>query len=278
MNTMEHKLHSLKKFKTNRLSHDEKSVLRARLTRTISMHPVKERLSPLHTTLHHGLRIALSTSIFVIFVAGSISVVADNAQPGDPFYAVKVSINEKVKSVLLQSPEEKAQYASTLVATRLNEIQTLADSKTLTKEKQAVVQKALDSHLKDISKQLSNTDTATALQVTASLQQNLEAKKATLTDSIPDNTPDGQAQKDAALQTVNSALAQVSDQEVKIISKEVDSITTDTLATPTPIPSTSLDILENTSTSVLNSSGTSNSSDTSQKNPHNTQKNTPVTP
>lgn len=229
---MEQELSKLKSFKQITLSETEGSVLRAHIARTM-MQP-----SPLITEslfqrgVEHGLRIALSTMLFIIFVGGSVSAVADNSLPGDPLYTFKINVNEEVKGFFLSTPEEKVVWQKNRIENRLGEIKTLASTKSLTKAKQVTAQKAIDSHIADLSKNidtLSAGSAATALTVTASLEESLTANKQVLETSTDGNSADNAA----AVSAVNESLAKVSDQEIKIIAKEIDSLTAETAITAT---------------------------------------------
>lgn len=230
---MENNLSQLQKLKDIHLSSDEKAFLRAHAVHVMHT-PLpsrqKQMVSMFQKGMYHGLRIALSSFIFVIFASGTVSAVADNALPGDPLYAFKLNVNEQVKTFFLKTPEEKVAYQQKRIETRVKEIKTLADSKTLTKEKQATVQKALDAHLNDLSKDLENLPTDAALSATATIEQRLIENKEVLSTTSDENTA-----KTAALEAVDGTLKKVSAQEIKIVSKELDAIATDLTTTP-PTP------------------------------------------
>jgi hypothetical protein len=246
-NKMEDKLEQLKKFKHITLTELERNQMRAHGAHVVTtMIPVVTQ-SLFHRGVQHGLRIALSTFLFIVFVGSSVSVVANSAVPGDGLYAFKVNVNEELKALLLNSTEEKVIWQKNRIVNRVDEIKTLAESQTLTKEKQAIVKKALDGHVKALSKELSTLSDKTpnaALSVTASLEESLKASKIAI-----ENTTDLGTGKEEALKTVNGAIKQVSDQEVKIISKEIDDIADDVETIPSessttitevpPLPSSS---------------------------------------
>jgi len=124
--------------------------------------------------------------------------------------------------IFLKTPEAKVAWQKNRIENRVNEIQTLAETKTLTKAKQQTVNKALDNHVKELSKELttlSADEPSTALKVTASLEESLMAKKQELT-----NGPTVDQNVASALTAVNDTLKVVSEQEVKILSKELDNI------------------------------------------------------
>lgn len=232
---MKTKLSTIRHFSQITLSDEERAYLRGRMAQvTSSPLPVGDGIPLFQRGMHHGLRIALSSFMLVIFVGGSISAIASNALPGDPLYVVKTDINEEIKAALLSSPEEKVAFAKNRVEKRVEEIKTLAETKTLTKEKQAKVQKALDANIKDLSEglsTLSEESPSSALTVTSTLEESLKAGKAVLQDT--DETPSENTV--ASLEAIDGTLKKVSEQEVQILSKQLDQISNDIETTPTEV-------------------------------------------
>jgi len=223
---MEDKLKQLKNFKQITLNDEERNLMRAHAARIVIASPMIITESFFKRGVQHGLRIALSSMLFVVFIAGSVSAVANNALPGDPLYSFKVNVNEEVKGLFLSTPAQKALDAEGRVETRVNEIQTLAESNSLTQAKQATAESALNSNVADLSASLNTLSVQapdTALSVTASLEQTLKANK-TAIENTPDTTPAENTGKADAINTVNATLQTVSNQEVQIISKEIDNI------------------------------------------------------
>lgn len=229
---IEKKIEQLKMLKQVSLTQEEKGLLRASVARGIQTTRLAPRVSIFYTGVQHGLRIGLSTFLFIVFVGGSVSVVADNSLPGDPLYSFKINVNEEVKGAFLKTSEDKLAWQSTRIDNRLNEIKTLAASKTLTKAKQETAQRALDTHIEALSEQLStlsDTQPTEALKVTASLEVSLKTQKEDIEKYISDGTEED---KTDALKAVDATIKKVSDQEVKIISKEIDQLSKDVKDVP----------------------------------------------
>ncbi len=229
---MEYKLNQLKQLKHVTLSDEERAYLRGRIAQAVTA-PAPAREGIFQLGMQHGLRIALSSFLFVIFVGGSISAVASNALPGDPLYVIKTDINEEIKAAFLSTPEEKVAFAKNRVEKRVGEIKTLAETKTLTKEKQAKAQKALDANIKDLSTELnalSDESPGSALSVTANLEENLKANKEAIQNALGGETAAAAA---ATIDSIDGTLKKVSEQEVKILSKEIDNLTDELEATST---------------------------------------------
>lgn len=238
---MEHNLTKLSTIKSVSLTDAERGVLRAHALHLITTTPgpIESPYKQLFQKgVQHGLRIALSSFMFIIFIGGTVSAVADNALPGDPLYAFKLNVNEEVKGLFQKTPAEKVAWRQSQIESRVQEIQTLAASKTLTKAKQATVQKAIDSHLKELSDDLttlSDTAPTAALSATATLEDTLKEGKL----AIEQATEADPTAKEDALMTVDGTIEQLSKQEVKIISKELDAI--DAAVAGTTTTSTSLE-------------------------------------
>jgi hypothetical protein len=221
------KLEQLKMLKNLTLTQEEKGLLRASVARSIQISRSEPKPSIFYTGIHHGLRMGLSTFLFIVFVGGSVSVIADNSLPGDPLYSFKVNVNEEVKGSFIKNPEDKLSWQKTRIDNRLNEIKTLAASKTLTKAKQETAQNALNIHVEALSKEigdLSDEKPTEALKVTAKIEKSLTEQKEELKKYISKETKEGQ---DDALKAIDGTLKKVSDQETKIISKELDKINID---------------------------------------------------
>ncbi|MDB5188621.1 MAG: hypothetical protein JWM92_219 [Candidatus Nomurabacteria bacterium] len=225
---METKLTKLKAFKEISLTDEDRNLLRAHAARIVIASPMLVTESFFQRGVQHGLRIALSSMLFVVFIGGSVSAVANNALPGDPLYSFKVNVNEEVKGLFFNTPAAKAVFEQNRVETRINEIQTLAASNSLTQAKQEIAAKALNSNIADLSSNLTTLSAQapnTALTVTASLAQTLKANK-TAIENTQTTTSTQDAGKADAINTVNTTLQKVSNQEVQIISKEIDNINT----------------------------------------------------
>jgi hypothetical protein len=235
---MEHKLSKLKVFKQISLTTDERNLMRAHAARVIMTTPVSITESFFKRGAQYGLRLALSSVFFVLFIAGSVSAVANNALPGDPLYSFKINVNEEVKGLFLKTPTAQALYQSNRIENRVSEIQTLADSNSLTQANQATAAKAISNQVADLSANLTTLSAqspSSALTVTASLAQTLKANKITL-ENTPATTSAETNSKSDAIATVNSALQTVSNQEVQILSKQIDAINAAVATVPTTTP------------------------------------------
>ncbi len=235
---MENNLEKLNVLKNITLTESEKGLVRAHATYLIANTPQSPQrvYSLFQRGVQHGLRIALSSFLFFVFISGTVFGVADNALPGDSLYKFKLEVNEGLKGALQKTPEEKVAWQKNRIENRVEEIKTLAASKTLTKAKQATVKKALDSHVKELTENLdtlSETAPSAALSATTNLEESLKANKALI-----ENMEDEGIEKDEAIKTFDGAIKEVSNQEVRLISKEIDSIKSE-ITTTDPVSASS---------------------------------------
>ena len=84
--------------------------------------------------------------IAVLVLGGGVSVVAENAAPGDALYAVKTSVNEEVRGLLAIGAEADALWEVELAERRLKEAKTLEVRGTLTTEAAADLNAEFNSH------------------------------------------------------------------------------------------------------------------------------------
>lgn len=225
---MENKLAKLKNLKTITLDTEERNLMRAHAARIVMSTPVLVTESFFKRGVQHGLRIALSSMLFVVFIAGSVSAVANNALPGDPLYSFKINVNEEVKGLFLKTPEEKVLWQKNRIEARVNEIQTLAETNSLTPAKQQTAENALNSHVANLSTDLTTLSVQapnTALTVTASLEQTLKANKTAIQNTTNGTSTNDNGKADA-IKTVDATLQKVSNQEVQIISNEINTLNT----------------------------------------------------
>lgn len=264
---MEHKLAKLKNLKSLTLNDEERNLMRAHAARIVMATPVLVTDSFFKRGVQHGLRIALSSMLFVVFIGGSVSAVANNALPGDPLYSFKINVNEEVKGLFLKTPEEKVLWQKNRIEARVNEIQTLAETNSLTPAKQQTAENALNTHVADLSTDLTTLSIQapnTALTVTASLEQTLKANKVAIQNTTGGNATDDTGRVNA-IKTVNATLQKVSNQEVQIISNEINTLNTavSTVQTNASAP------LQDTTAKTTTSAGTQTPATTPPK---------PVTP
>lgn len=224
---MEDKLKQLKSIKHFSLTEAERALLRGKLARMIQQYPATEHQSLLQRVLHHGLQLALTSFLFLVFIGGSVSAVANSSLPGDPLYTFKINVNEEVKGLLVKGSEEEIVWQQTRIENRLRETKLLAQQQTLTKEKQAVLQKALSTHTSKLTTELSTLSASkpqVALKATAKIEASLQVEKGELESAITDEKTE---EKEAMLKAVNDTLTSLSNEENRILKQELDQLSTE---------------------------------------------------
>jgi len=174
--------------------------------------------------LRHTLRITLSSFMFIVFVAGSVSAVADKALPGDALYTFKVNFNEEIKSAFITTDKEKLAWQKERVSNRLTEIKTLADKQTLTKAQQQSAQKALDGNVKALAKELSTFSAANpndALAATSEISTKIQEKKEELEKILPE-AKEGEATP--LIDSLTLSIETFNKEEVRLITEELNRI------------------------------------------------------
>ncbi len=113
-----------------KLTDNERALLRERLSRHMAMNPVAAmpiaiaRHSQLSWSLYLGRAGAFAALVLVL--GGGISYAAQSSVPGDFLYAVKRSVNEPVTGALALSTHAKADWSAELASRRLSEAEELA--------------------------------------------------------------------------------------------------------------------------------------------------------
>ena len=184
-----------KKADAVRLSHSEKADLRERVVSYMEYHPLplalKEesvlRPSPVITPVRlmhvDGWRIfqALAAGIGVLVL--SISYLAEQSVPGDSLYAVKVQINEEVRSTLTRSPYEKVVWETERLNRRIAEARLLASEGRLTEAVEAEVAEAVREHSDNARREievLKQTDREEAALASIQLETTIDVQTTAL--------------------------------------------------------------------------------------------------
>ncbi len=184
-----------KKAELVRLSTAEKTDLRERLVSYMEYHPlplalkeegILERASlvtPVRVVHVNGWRIfeALAASLGVLVL--SISYLAEQAVPGDSLYAVKVQINEEVRSTLTRSPYEKVVWETERLNRRIAEARLLASEGRLTEAVEAEVAEAVREHSENARREIEvmkQTDREEAALASIALETTIDVQATAL--------------------------------------------------------------------------------------------------
>lgn len=94
--------------------------------------------------------------VLALSTGGGIALAAEGALPGEPLYAVKVNVDEKVAGALALSTEAKADLAARLAEKRLKETSELTSDDRLTPELKTELRGRLAEHLEDAKEKVSD--------------------------------------------------------------------------------------------------------------------------
>lgn len=173
------------------MSTAEKTELRERVVSYMEYHPVplplKEEsvfgrsgvISPVRLVHVNGWRLfQVIGATFGILIC-SVSYLAERAVPGDSLYAVKVEINEEVRSTLTRSPYEKVVWETERLNRRIAEARLLASEGRLTDDVEAKVAEAVKEHSDNARREievLKQTDAEEAALASIALETTIEVQ------------------------------------------------------------------------------------------------------
>jgi hypothetical protein len=133
----------------------------------------------------------IAGGLIAVLLVGStgVSYAAENALPGEPLYAVKVSVVEPIQTALITEPVAKAQWQSELASRRLTEASTLAVQNKLATSTQEYLAQSVEQHValaQEGASELSSSGNDTAA---LTVQSDLEAKLTAHADLLSVLTP-----------------------------------------------------------------------------------------
>ena len=152
-----------KKSQTVKLKKAEQADLRERIVSYMEYHPLPAEMKAATAPTKSPTRQSLPLEAFATYklpfaqmfkfggacaaiVLVVIPFVAERAVPGDTLYAVKVNINEEVRSTLTLDPYEKVEWEAVRLNRRIAEARLLADAGLLTPAAEAEVAQAVKMH------------------------------------------------------------------------------------------------------------------------------------
>jgi Domain of unknown function (DUF5667) len=239
------------KARTIKLSHDEKQAMRVQLYTYFERNPVQPVVaqSPARPvpsmyyffSARYMIPIAL---VLVIGLSSGTAFAAQSALPGQPLYAVKINVNEKVATALATTPQAKAQVNAQLATTRLEEAETLASTGKLDATTTAQLADNFAAHATAAqanTASLQAQDPGAAAQIGAEFDSTLAAHGAILAQIGDDSSNAQVTQNSNALAVqVQQASQQGTEQDGQTASQggTVVAIATDTSAPVTPAAAT----------------------------------------
>ncbi|MEK7514663.1 MAG: DUF5667 domain-containing protein [Patescibacteria group bacterium] len=154
-----------------KLSATEKQVLRVRLHKAMRPETHTKIRSPYAPDFFFLPKIATSMALLLIvaLVSGT-AFAAENSLPGEPLYAIKVNVNERVAGALALTDEAKAEWHTQVAEVRLEEAEKLASLGRLDASKSAEIEDNFNTHAQsaeDIAERIKKDDPDTSNRLTA---------------------------------------------------------------------------------------------------------------
>jgi hypothetical protein len=143
-----------------------------------------------HITLQ--MHPAFAGLVMALFLCIGTSYAAESSLPGEPLYAVKTQVNEKVRGALASSGTAKLDWSASLTDRRFQEAEALAAEGRLTLETRTKIESGLAAASEDFDTSLAGLGTekvADAEDATANLDANISAHAdvlAALSVALPD--------------------------------------------------------------------------------------------
>ncbi|MDO8601974.1 MAG: DUF5667 domain-containing protein [bacterium] len=165
--------------------------------------------SPLQTLLIKPMPIILAIALLF---SGGVSAAAQNTQPGDLLYPVKVGVNEEVRAALSLSTKAKAKWEAHRAEERLEEAAELEAEGRMDAETRAELEERFDMHIQRLREFIDRLEAQgrieSAAEVTAEFEAMLEA--ALNADGDTDVDVEIEVEDTAIRQRVNNTLQTIS--------------------------------------------------------------------
>lgn len=215
----------IKAAKRERLSENERSILRSKLIEFISFNPIRGALPKLSDRNYISVfevRAFVKASALLLIIAvvaggSGVSYAAQNSLPGETLYSIKVNVNEAIEEGLARTPEARVAVQSKQVERRLEEAQTLAKTDKLSKENEKIVIDKIEDHIKDLEKgieELREDGRADlVLETTAKLTPVMEAHKEILEKNSADTENPTDDEGDLLIAKVEDGIKAVENEE-----------------------------------------------------------------
>lgn len=219
--------------KKERLSENERTVLRSKILEFISFNPIRGKTPVIRERnylsvfeVRYFVKAASLVLIFAVIAGGSgVSVAASSALPGDKLYSIKVNVNEEIETSLARSPEARVAINSKKVERRLVEAQELDKDNKLSPELQSIVEKKIEQHIDSLAQDIEDLrkegNVELALETTSNLTPVLEAHKEIL-EETEEGSQSEHKNTDVLIARVEDSIKEVSDSENAIIAAVQD--------------------------------------------------------
>lgn len=205
------------------LTTDEKQFIRTNLEDELSepdtadesvwLHPYLRKLQQ----LPHMLTKTAVGAAAILFLFGGLTYAAEDALPGTSLYAVKTHVNEAFINMTAVSNSKTAATQSKLAARRINELQALVNSGSLTTTTSEKLLNEIAAHTKTARQNIANLESASekkrrqAIELRSQLTALLAAESETL-ESVTTSTASTSSEKNKLAQQAARKLIAIADE------------------------------------------------------------------
>ncbi len=213
------------KAKSIKLTATEKNELRERVVSYMEYHPLQQSEHVAVVSKNTpAISFILSPKMwqkfqwagsFILVCVVSISYLAERAVPGDALYAIKVGVNEEVRSTMARGSYEKVVWETERLNRRIAEARLLASEGRLTEEVGAQVASAVKEHTDNARKEIEN------LQLTDKDEATLAAIELTTALDVQTTSLRNQSEGEADGQSSTEQI----EESVLVASQAVDLVT-----------------------------------------------------
>lgn len=172
---------------------DENASLRSGVVRFMEEHPVSFEIAERHilqrskeyysrswlSLLYKPMASSIVIALVVVLGGSGLSVAAEGALPGEPLYAVKIHVNENIRSTFNTSIESKANWEVKRTERRLEEAEVLAAQGKLDSKTSAEISENFAKQAERASETIRVLETKgrinTAAQVSSEMETSLSA-------------------------------------------------------------------------------------------------------
>jgi len=156
-----------------------------------------------------GMRMTSFALAIFLILGGSTSLAAQGALPGDLLYAVKVNINEGVKTLFV-SRANRANFEAERAGLRLKEVETLAENGELTEKTKKEAEANFDAHVSSVEKNIEEFNNSGEIKkvydVSVKFETSLKSHEASLSNLRNNDGLENDAELEKVVNKVQATL------------------------------------------------------------------------
>ena len=236
----------------------ENPVMRA--SQTKKTHAISSPYSFMRKT--RSYKIVSATVIGGLLIGGTVSFAAEGVLPGNVLYPVKTQVNERVRGLVVVTPQAKAEWDIALVERRLSEMKEVGSLESVSSETKEFARGNVRKYTERVQKRIAefddNDDDERALEVAENLAHVLQTHERELLDGMNEEDDDSDDDEDEANVVETNEIKQDNKESFKlgkVIKRVRMTVTTNINASSTFATSTSLVNIKNSSTSTVREEG-----------------------